>query len=119
MDIIISYDWIGIVIALIIGIIGYGIFLLGRRLQRKVLKWLVMGAGCIILLLKTIIEPSGDQLGDHSHPMKLVSGRIVLALAAPPRRLTARQQCPRHDERGYHCGHGVSEPSLPHRSRRG
>ena len=55
MDIIISYDWIGIVIALIIGIIGYGIFSLGRRLQRKGRKWLVMGAGCIILLLFIVL----------------------------------------------------------------
>ena len=55
MDIILSYDWIGIVIALIIGIIGYGIFSIGRRLQRKGRKWLVMGAGCIILLLFIVL----------------------------------------------------------------
>jgi len=51
MDIIFSYDWIGIVIALIIGLIGYGIFSLGRLLQRKGRKWVVMGVGCIILLV--------------------------------------------------------------------
>ncbi len=50
MDIILSYDWIGIVVALIVGLIGYGIFSLGRRLARKGRKWLVMGVGCIILL---------------------------------------------------------------------
>lgn len=51
MDIIFSYDWIGIVIALIIGLFGYGIFSLGRRLQKKGRKWLFMGVGCIILLV--------------------------------------------------------------------
>jgi pimeloyl-ACP methyl ester carboxylesterase len=51
MDIILSYDWIGIVIALIVGLIGYGIFSLGRRAKRKGGKWLLVGVGCIILLV--------------------------------------------------------------------
>jgi len=51
MDIILSYDWIGIVIALIVGLIGYGIFSLGRRIKRKGGKWFLIGVGCLILLV--------------------------------------------------------------------
>jgi len=51
MDIIFSYDWIGIVIALIVGLIGYGVFSLGRRISRRGGKWFLMGIGCIILLV--------------------------------------------------------------------
>lgn len=55
MDIILSYECLGIVIAVIIGIIGYGIFSFGRRLQRKGRKGLVKGVGCIILLLCLVL----------------------------------------------------------------
>ncbi|MGD9162616.1 MAG: alpha/beta hydrolase [Desulfobacteraceae bacterium] len=55
MDIILGYESFGIVIALIIGIIGYGIFSLGRRFQRKGSKWLFKGTGCIILLLFLVL----------------------------------------------------------------
>ena len=51
MDAFLSYEWAGIVIALLILLIGYGIFSFGRKRQRKGLKWGVMIFASLILLV--------------------------------------------------------------------
>ena len=51
LDVILSYDWIGIVIAVSIGLLGYGLFSLGRRIRRKAGKWILSVLGCLILIL--------------------------------------------------------------------
>jgi pimeloyl-ACP methyl ester carboxylesterase len=55
MNAFLSYEWAGIIIALLILLIGYGIFSFGRHRKRRGLKWGVMIFGCLILLVSTAL----------------------------------------------------------------
>ena len=55
MNAFLSYEWAGIVIALLILLIGFGIFSFGRHRKRRGLKWGVMVFGCLILLVSTAL----------------------------------------------------------------
>jgi len=55
MDAFLSYDWAGVVIALVLLLIGFGIFFLGLRRKRKGLKWSVLIFGCLIVLISLIL----------------------------------------------------------------
>jgi pimeloyl-ACP methyl ester carboxylesterase len=55
MDGFLSHDWSGLVIALVIGGIGYGLFAVGRKRDGKVLKWGLLGLGSLVLLVGVIL----------------------------------------------------------------
>ena len=55
MDAFLSQDWSGIVIALLIGAVGFGLFTLGRRIQRRFIKWGLVGVGGLILVVGVVL----------------------------------------------------------------
>ncbi|MBN1224704.1 MAG: alpha/beta hydrolase [Candidatus Aminicenantes bacterium] len=55
MDAFLSYDWVGVLIALVLLLIGLGIFFLGLRQKRKGAKWSVLIFGCLIIVISLIL----------------------------------------------------------------
>ena len=55
MDGFLSQDWSGILIALLVGVIGFGVFAFGRRRQGKVIRWGLLGIGGLVLIMGAVL----------------------------------------------------------------
>jgi hypothetical protein len=99
MDAFLSHDWAGIVIALVVGLVGFGVFSLGGKRDGKILRWGLPGIGGLVLVVGVVllggslihVSKIASLSRKYPPPGRLVDvggGRVMHSMAEGENRIT-------------------------------